>query len=314
MATKADICCIGHITRDCVITPQQTVQMPGGTAYYFAMCMAHLPRTPQFKLITKMGAGSREVINDLAERNIDVTCHPARQTVYFENTYGENANNRSQRVLALGDPFTIDDVKDVEAEVFHLGSLLFDDFPPDMVKALSERGRISLDVQGYLREVRGDQVHTASWRHKDYILSCTDILKLNGHEMKALSHSGSPRTVARELAAYGVKEVIITLGSAGSLIYADKRFFEIPAYPPQQLLDATGCGDTYAAGYLYARSQGMLYSEAGRFAAALCTLKLENNGPFNRSIEEAREVMSHEPQPKLDRRRKRSYDMPGKSL
>ena len=31
-----DICCIGHITLDKIITPKQTIYMPGGTSYYFS--------------------------------------------------------------------------------------------------------------------------------------------------------------------------------------------------------------------------------------------------------------------------------------
>ena len=28
-----DICCIGHITLDKIVTPKQTAYMPGGTSY-----------------------------------------------------------------------------------------------------------------------------------------------------------------------------------------------------------------------------------------------------------------------------------------
>lgn len=45
-------------------------------------------------------------------------------------------------------------------------------------------------------------------------------------------------------------------------------------------MDATGCGDTYMAGYLYMRNKGASYKEAGCFAAAMCTIKLEASGPF----------------------------------
>jgi len=73
---------------------------------------------------------------------------------------------------------------------------------------------------------------------------------------------------------------LLTLGSMGSVIYADGEFHEIPAYPPTEIVDATGCGDTYMAGYLYMRNKGASYKEAGCFAAAMCTIKLEASGPF----------------------------------
>ena len=60
------------------------------------------------------------------------------------------------------------------------------------------------------------------------------------------------------------------------------------------MVDATGCGDTYSAGYLYCRALGAGYSEAGRFAAAMCTLKLEHNGPFDRTAAEAEALVRGE--------------------
>jgi sugar/nucleoside kinase (ribokinase family) len=45
-------------------------------------------------------------------------------------------------------------------------------------------------------------------------------------------------------------------------------------------VDATGCGDTYMAGYLYQRVRGAAIREAGEFAAAMATLKIEASGPF----------------------------------
>ena len=57
-------------------------------------------------------------------------------------------------------------------------------------------------------------------------------------------------------------------------------FYEIPAYSALQIVDATGCGDTYMVGYLYMRNKGASYQEAGCFAAAMCTIKLQTHGPF----------------------------------
>lgn len=74
--------------------------------------------------------------------------------------------------------------------------------------------------------------------------------------------------------------MIITLGSKGSVIYGNNVFCQIPAFAPKQLRDATGCGDTYMAGYLYKRSKGASVREAGEFAAAMATLKLQVSGPF----------------------------------
>ena len=99
------------------------------------------------------------------------------------------------------------------------------------------------------------------------------------------------KQAAYQLAEWGVKEVLITLGSLGSVIFAEGHFFRIPAYPPKDIVDATGCGDTYVTGYLYMRNKGASYEEAGCFAAAMSTLKLEASGPFNGTEEEVWNVI-----------------------
>ncbi|WP_262280394.1 PfkB family carbohydrate kinase [Hallella absiana] len=286
-----DICCIGHITRDKIITPESTVYMAGGTSFYMSYGISRLPKMVSYELVTKVGKGQFPEVEKLRQAGIDVRCYDSRHTVYFENKYGANSDNRTQRVLAKADPFTLEEMKPLEAKVFHLGSLLADDFSPEVVEYLSTKGQVSIDVQGYLREVSGEQVRAVDWKDKERILACTDILKLNEHEMEVITHSRNPRTVALQLADMGVKEVIITLGSYGSLIYCEGRFYEVPAYKPQVLVDATGCGDTYSTGYLWMRLQGASCEEAGRFAAAMCTLKLEHSGPFDKTLADIHRVM-----------------------
>ena len=260
--------------------------MAGGTSFYMAHGMHHLSQDFPFQLVTKIGQESQEEVDHLRQMNIDVVSYSSPHSVFFENHYGLNSNQRTQRVLAKAAPFTIEEMEPLAAEVFHLGSLLADDFSPEIVKFLAQKGCISIDVQGYLREVRGEKVYAVDWKDMDAVLPYVDIVKLNEHEMYAIMHTNDPKIVAEKLASYGVREVIITLGSYGSLIYADKTCYEIPAYTPRKIVDATGCGDTYSTSYLYMRSQGATFQEAGRFASAMCTLKLEHNGPFEGSLKD----------------------------
>ena len=289
---KKDICCIGHSTKDKIVTPRQTVYMAGGTSFYFAYAVNSLPKKVTFELATKLGADEMGVVEDLRKAALHVRTWPSRHSVFFENIYGEDQNDRTQKVRAKADPFTVDEMEGLDANIFHLGSLLADDFSPEVVKYLSTKGRISIDAQGYLREVRGEDVYPIDWAGKRDILACTDIIKVNEHEMEVITGSTDPREAARQLADWGVKEVVVTLGSYGSLILSEGVFHEIPAYAPREIVDATGCGDTYSAGYLYCRSLGESFDEAGKFAAAMCTLKLEHSGPFDRCAAEVEAVMA----------------------
>ena len=286
-----DICCIGHITLDKIITPKQTIYMPGGTSYYFSHGISHLNDWKNYKLVTSLAPSEYSSVDELTGKGLNVEIIPSKKTVYFENSYGINQNNRTQRVLAKADPFTVEKIQHIEAKIFHLGSLLSDDFSLDVIKYLSKKGILSVDAQGYLREVRGENVYPIDWCEKKEALKYVHILKVKEHEAKVLTGLDDYQAAARQLAEWGVKEVLLTLGSEGSIIYAENSFYYIPAYPPKEVVDATGCGDTYMLGYLYMRNKGVSYEEAGCFAAALSTVKLEKSGPFSGTEEDAWKII-----------------------
>lgn len=285
-----ELCCVGHITLDKIVTPKNTVYMPGGTSYYFSHAIKHFDDI-DYKLVTALGATEMQTVDELRDEGIDVAVMPSAYSVYFENIYGENQDNRTQRVLAKADPFSTEYLKEIEAKIFHLGSLLADDFPVEVVEYLAGKGLVSADSQGYLREVRGTDVFSVDWPEKKEVLRHIHFLKANEHEMEVLTGYSEVEKAGKQLHAWGVKEILLTLGSMGSVIYDGTVFHKIPAYQPKEIVDATGCGDTYMTGYLYQRAKGRSIEEAGRFAAAMSTLKIEHLGPFNGSKEDVLRCM-----------------------
>ena len=66
-----DICCIGHITKDKIVTPSRTVYMAGGTSFYFAYAINQLPKDVSFSLITAMDPTEKEPVEKMLEAGID---------------------------------------------------------------------------------------------------------------------------------------------------------------------------------------------------------------------------------------------------
>lgn len=286
---KYDICCIGHITHDKIVTPASVVHMAGGTSFYFSSAIRQMPL--RYQLVTAVAATEMPYVQALRDTGIDVTVFPSRQTVYFENIYGENQDSRTQRVLHKSDPFTVAQLQTVTAGIFHLGPLLADDIPVGLIRDLASKGKVSLDVQGFLREVRDEQVYPVDWSEKREALPCISILKANETEMEQLTGTSDIKAGIQQLVDWGVPEVIITLGSKGSVICHDGVLHVIPAFVPRQVVDATGCGDTYMAGYLFRRDKGDFIEKAGNFAAAMATAKIEASGPFCGNEADVKQVM-----------------------
>ena len=105
--------------------------------------------------------------------------------------------------MAKADPFTVEQLENINAHIFHLGSLLADDFSLDVVKYLSTKGILAVDAQGYLREVRGEKVYPIDWTDKVEALKYIDILKVNEHEMEVLTGQTDIKQAALQLAEWG---------------------------------------------------------------------------------------------------------------
>ena len=279
-----DICCIGHITLDKIVTPKSEVYMSGGTPFYFSNAIHKM--NLNYMLVTALAETEMEAVTKLRDKGIEVKVLPSKYTVYFENRYSENHDHRTQRVFQKADAFTAEQLDAIEAKFYHLGPLLADDMGVEMIKALSLKGKVSLDVQGFLREVNNQEVVAIDWADKKEGLQYIDILKANEYEMKVLTGVTDIRAGAKLLFDWGVKEVIITMGSKGSVIYSEGKYFDVPAYVPIEVVDGTGCGDTYMAGYLFKRLNGTGIQEAGEFAAAMATKNIESSGPFTGTEED----------------------------
>ena len=288
---KRDLCCVGHITLDKIITPRNTVYMPGGTSFYFSHAIKYF-HDIDYILFTALGESEMKTVEELRAEGIEVTVMPSKYSVYFENIYGGNQDSRTQRVLTKADPFSIEFLQNVDAKIIHLGSLLADDFSLEAVRYLAGKGLLSADSQGYLREVCDKNVFAVDWKEKEEALKYIHFLKANEFEMEVLTGHKDVARAARQLHQWGVKEVLITLGSMGSVLYDGTRFYKIPAYKPTEVVDATGCGDTYMTGYLYQRAKGAGMEDAGRFAAAMATLKIQKSGPFKGTKEDIYHCMN----------------------
>ncbi|WP_334058914.1 carbohydrate kinase family protein [Polaribacter sp. P097] len=83
----------------------------------------------------------------------------------------------------------------------------------------------------------------------------------------------------------GVDLICLTLGSEGvKLSQKDKEIIEMPAVKIDKVLDATGAGDAFWSGFLYAYIQKMDIEKCLKIALNLAALKLQNVGRLPEEI------------------------------
>lgn len=289
--------------------------MAGGTTTYVALGLNSMlqdnteaSRDVDFHLVASLAKDDMDIVAEMRRQGITVDVIPSRATSFFENIYGIDNRDRSQRVRSTGDPFSIDVLKPLleplrqlpEKPYIILGSLLADDFPLDVVQYCNTIGKVVMDAQGYFREVKFTKtedgnaigkVYESDWKDKDKYLANIEVLKLNENEARLITNETDLHLAAKLLHEQGIPEVLLTLGRMGSIIAAEGEVIDIPVIPEKISIDATGCGDTYVMAYIYRRSQGDSPRQAALFASSAATLKLEGNGPLKASESEVRERM-----------------------
>lgn len=106
----------------------------------------------------------------------------------------------------------------------------------------------------------------------DIVDKYVDIIFANETEAKAFTRL-EPREALDELAKH-CKYAIVKIGKEGSMVKRGEEYYYIPAWPAAPI-DATGAGDTYAAGFLYAHSLGMPLKVCGEVGSIIAAKVVE---------------------------------------
>lgn len=83
----------------------------------------------------------------------------------------------------------------------------------------------------------------------------TDYLLPNDEQVLGFTGASSLADGARALLGHGVGCVAVTQGARGALVVTGSAVAEVPAYPVD-VVDTTGCGDAFSAGFLRGLSLG----------------------------------------------------------
>jgi sugar/nucleoside kinase (ribokinase family) len=190
------------------------------------------------------GVGTRGLIRgDDAGTPFSFVCAHADGERSFIHTPGTNATLRLEEIPA----------EVVEsAELFFLtGSMLMPTLDGAPSAELLRRARAAGAVT-LLDTVFANTLPPEEWRRRiDPCLPHVDYFVPSRPEAAWLTGHDDPAAMADELAARGCRNVIIKLGEAGAYVRpAEGKPYCVPAYRVPRIVDATGAGDTWCAGFL----------------------------------------------------------------
>lgn len=104
-----------------------------------------------------------------------------------------------------------------------------------------------------------------------------DLVFANEDELKALYETADFDTALAAL-RLEAHRAVVTRSEKGAVILEGARTVAVPAYPIETLVDATGAGDAFAAGFLFGYTAGLGYEKAGRLGALAASHVIQKIG------------------------------------
>jgi sugar/nucleoside kinase (ribokinase family) len=171
---------------------------------------------------------------------------------------------------ALGELAFDDAVLDGAGFLHVGGGELFPDVARRALEAARARGvATSLDLL-----VPGE---AAWWDSVAGLLPLVDVVLPNDQQVLGLTGAGNLEAGCRQLLDGGAACVVATTGAKGATVVEPEGTQTVPAFAVR-VVDTTGCGDAFSAGFLRACGLGLGRAEAARMGCAVAAQVAQGSG------------------------------------
>ena len=221
---------------------------------------------------------------------MDVFVHISPHSTCLRLEYPtSNLDERVIYITSSAGPFTLAEVEKIQARAIVVGASMRGEVSLQVIEKLAKKETIlAADVQSFIRINDNGKLVPKEWSGRDSILALLDILKNDAVEAEMLLGESDLRKAAQKIHDLGPQEVVITHRN-GLLVYTDGQFYE-ETFSPKELIGRSGRGDTCIASYV-AKRLNASPQEATVWAAAVTSLKMEAEGPFQKTIKEVNNLI-----------------------
>ena len=268
---------IGPVTRDLIVIGEEKSHKVGGATYYQSFVFEEFFND----YLAIVNCDDKSLINGFPDLD-KVRVIEKDTTHFFINRYPHFHKRLScgwicHVFLTDADiPICPEDLEEIlpdEIDAFVINPLNRYDFPAETIDFLKGFNvPIYISIQGFLRlqDVNVNDnyaIKLENFEELPSILSGVDAIFLDEDEANIIGVD------------YDVDEIVITNGSRGSRIISDVEI-RIDPVKCENVVDTTGCGDTFMASYITQKLLLKSSEIAGNFASKIASEKIENFGPY----------------------------------
>jgi sugar/nucleoside kinase (ribokinase family) len=246
MAHSPDpILVVGSVALDDIETPTAAHHdVVGGSANYFGSAASLFAPV---QLVAVVG-------EDFPEAHLDLMAARGVDLAGLERVPGRTFRWRGRYGADFGDAETLETQLNV-----------FEHFQPKIPASFRETpwvflGNIHPDLQhGVLEQIARPRLVAADtmnfWINQERralrrVLAHIDLLIINATEARLLSEEDNVYDAVDAIRAMGPEMVVVKKGANGAMLFHPEGTFAAPAVPLRRVIDPTGAGDTFAAGFM----------------------------------------------------------------
>lgn len=261
---------------------------PGGTVANVAANLSRLDIRSGFAGCVGFDLYGEYILSEFEAAGVDTGDVIRTEEVYtgIVITILDNSGERTFIACAQGaayakiTPADVDAIQFKRAKVLHTSGVCLVEEPSrsamlaGMQTAQAQAMRVYFDPNLRLQgNVFPEDLHKAQWQ----ALRFTDVVLLSVQELFLLTGYEDIETGEAMIRAQGPELVVLKKGADGVEAYSQKEFWEVPAFRVS-VVDTTGAGDSFDAGFIAAQLRGQEVEDALRYASAVAALNVIHAG------------------------------------
>ena len=204
---------------------------------------------------------------------------PTARSMIFVTSDGERSMNTYLGACVELGPEDVEPQKAEGAKVTYFEGYLWD--PPRAKDAIRETARLAHEAGNEVAMTLSDPFCVDRYREEFLELmrsGTVDIVFANESELKSLYQTTSFEA-ALDAARADCKLAAVTRSEQGSVIVRGAETVEVKAIEIAELVDTTGAGDLYAAGFLFGYTAGRDLLACGNLGSLAAGLVIQQVGP-----------------------------------
>ena len=286
----------GELLVDMIKKDEKFHPYPGGAPANFSVALSRLGIKP--KLIASVGKDffGDMLIETMKKENINVN-HIKRSDKKTTLVFVKLKNNVPEFIFHRNADVDIkkEDINEnIFADVrgFHFGSLSLTENPirESLFHCLEIAKTYGLLIS-FSPNIRDDLWNKDLDVYLYEALKYVDVLMASENEYEYMFKNEALKTISEK---YSIKKIAVTKGKDGCILFSrtNRKIIQYPIFPVD-VVDTTGAGDAFAAGFVYSLLKNKSDKEAVKFASVVAALSTTKKGAMSAlpSLEEVKRFL-----------------------